>query len=243
MKLKKQGRSLNVSVQDYIKDHIVENDLQAGDALPPEGQIAADLGVSRSPVREAVKALQSVGIIEVRHGEGLFVREWNFDPLLENFQFGIRVSPQKIAELYQVRKWLEMAVIGECVERISDDEIMELDILMLQWERALRSGEDYIEYDEKFHQIILGTIRNETLLKLFSTFWAAFKSSKESDMYSPELDRVLREHQNVVDAIKQRDPDLAQKMLHEQFLGFQERIQEIIDRHQKRKVAGKDNDN
>ena len=225
-----RGPSLSVVTQTHIKDYIIENKLKPGDPLPSEGEFARELGVSRGPVREAVKSLESLGFLEVRHGEGLFVREWNFDPVLATLQFGMRVSPETLVELYQIRKWLEMALIGEAVKRISDDELLQLDILMLQWERAIRAGEEYIHFDEEFHRIILGTLRNQTLMKLFSSFWLAFYNYANGELYAPDRDWVINAHRKVVEAIKQRDPALARQALQEQFLGFQERIRKVVDR-------------
>ncbi len=197
--------------------------------MPPEGEFAKELGVSRGPVREAVKSLESLGIIEVRRGEGLFVREWNFDPVLETLQFGMRVSPETLVELYQIRKWLEIAVIGDAVKKISDDELMQLDILMLQWERAIKTGEEYIQYDEEFHRIILGTLQNQSLMKLFNSFWLAFNNYNRGELYSADLKHVINAHRSVVEAIKKRDPERARQALQEQFLGFQERIRKIVE--------------
>ena len=196
--------------------------------MPSEGEFAKELGVSRGPVREAVKSLESLGIIEVRHGEGLFVREWNFDPVLATLQFGMRVSPETLVELYQIRKWLEIAVIGDAVKKISDDELMQLDILMLQWERAIKTGEEYIQYDEEFHRIILGTLQNQTLMKLFNSFWLAFNNYNRGELYSVDLNHVINAHRSVVEAIKKRDPERARQALQEQFLGFQERIKKFL---------------
>jgi DNA-binding FadR family transcriptional regulator len=221
--------ALSQSIRDYIKDYIVENELQAGDPLPSEGQFAEDLGVSRSPVREAVKALQSLGIIEARHGEGLFVREWNFDPVLETLTYGMRINPRTLAELYQIRVWLEMAVIGDAVKQISATEIAELDLLMLRWEQAFNASEPYLEFDQRFHEIIFGVMNNETLLKLFEVFWIAFENYGNVDLLmAPDPHRVIKEHQDVVEAIKLRNPDLARKELMQQFIGFGERINEIV---------------
>lgn len=228
-----RARSLSVLTQNHIKDYIIERNLEPGDPLPPEGEVAQALGVSRGPVREAVKSLESLGIIEVRHGEGLFVREWNFDPVLATLQFGMRVSPETLVELYQIRKWLEIAVIGDAVKRITDDELLQLDILMLQWERAMKAGEEYIQYDEEFHRIILGTLGNQTLMKLFSAFWLAFNSQNRAELYSHDHRGVIEAHRKVVQAIKERDSDQARQALRQQFLGFQERIRKIVDEEQR----------
>ena len=229
MERKLRGPSLNVVTQNHIKDFIIENNLEPGDPLPPEGEFAKELGVSRGPVREAVKSLESLGIIEVRRGEGLFVREWNFDPVLETLQFGMRVSPETLVELYQIRKWLEIAVTGDAVKKISDDELMQLDILMLQWERAIKTGEEYIQYDEEFHRIILGTLQNQSLMKLFNSFWLAFNNYNRGELCSVDLKHVINAHRSVVEAIKKRDPERARQALQEQFLGFQERIRKIVE--------------
>lgn len=229
---KLRGPSLNVLAQNHIKDYIIEHNLKPGDPLPPEGKFSQELGVSRGPVREAVKSLESLGIIEVRHGEGLFVREWNFDPVLATLQFGMRVSPETLVELYQIRKWLEIAVIGDAVNRISDDDLIQLDIVMLQWELAMKAGEEYIQYDEEFHRIILGTLQNQTLMKLFSSFWLAFNNQKRAELYSHDHRSVIDAHRKVVQAIKDRDPEQARQALQQQFLGFQERIRKIVDQEQ-----------
>ena len=220
--------ALSQSIRDYIKDYIVTNNLKAGDPLPSEGQLADELGVSRSPVREAVKALQSLGIIEVRHGEGLFVREWNFEPVLETLNYGMRINPKTLAELYQIRIWLEMAVIGDAVKKISAEEITELDIQMLRWEQAINNGKPYVEFDQKFHELIFGVMKNDTLVKLFKVFWVAFENYGDVDLLmAPDPQRVIKEHRDVLSAVKLREPDLARKSLMQQFIGFKERIDEI----------------
>ena len=220
--------SLSRSIMDYIKDYIVANNLQAGDPLPSEGQLAEELGVSRSPVREAVKSLQSLGIIEARHGEGLFVREWNFDSLLETFDYGMRINPKTLAELYQIRVWLEVAIIGDAIKKISEDDIAEIEILMLRWKQKINAGESYIECDEEFHERLFGVLDNITLVKLFKVFWSAFDNYDEELVLAPDPQRVIKEHQDVFEAVKQRDPDLARQMLLIQFEGFEERIQELV---------------
>ncbi|MCP4404288.1 MAG: FadR family transcriptional regulator [bacterium] len=91
-------------VQDYVRDYIISHNLNAGDQLPPEGDIAETLEVSRVSVRKAVKVLQALGIVEVRHGSGLFVRELNFDALLEVLSFGLVFDPSSLSAGHEVVK-------------------------------------------------------------------------------------------------------------------------------------------
>ena len=114
-------RALSSAIQEQIKRHITSHHLGPGDLLPPEGQLAAELGVSRGSVREAVKALESLGILEVRHGAGIVVREFNFDSLFDLLSYGLVFDQARIGDILQIRKWLEAAAIGEVVAQISDD--------------------------------------------------------------------------------------------------------------------------
>jgi len=229
MQKKTRAPELSQEIQGYIKDYIIENGLKAGDTLPSEGQIADMLGVSRSPVREAVKALQSLGIIEAKQGEGLFVREWNLDPVLETLNYGMRISPVTLSELYQIRVWLEVAVTDKVIEKITDQELLELDIIMLRWEQTMKAGQSYTQFDEEFHSILLGVSGNESLVKLFEAFWVAFDNYGGEKLESKEHDRILREHKDVLEAFKKRDPGLAREMLLVHFEGFQERVDQLVE--------------
>ncbi|MWR20550.1 GntR family transcriptional regulator, partial [Helicobacter pylori] len=88
---------ISEAVRDYIKEYIFAHNLQPGSPLLPESQLVEELGVSRSSVREAVKALQSLGLIEVRRGDGLYVRATNFDAITEILSFNLRLNPNMLA--------------------------------------------------------------------------------------------------------------------------------------------------
>ncbi|HZQ05535.1 MAG TPA: GntR family transcriptional regulator, partial [Anaerolineae bacterium] len=88
----KRRQLLYQTVQEEIKNYIIENELRAGDPLPTEGELARQLDISRNSVREAVKSLEALGILEARSGSGLFVRNFNFDSILDNLPYGIMFS-------------------------------------------------------------------------------------------------------------------------------------------------------
>ncbi len=228
MKQSLRGPALYKAVCNYIKEYILENDLKPGDPLPPEGQLVEDLGVGHSSVREAVKSLQSLGIIEVRRGNGLFVRELNFDPMLETFLFGLQFNPHTLAELNQVRTWLEVAVIGDAVEQISDEELAKLEAVLKTWKERVQAGEEYADLDEAFHQIIYGVIKNQTLMKLFSVFWAVFVSLENQVTHHPDPQEVLDSHNSILAAIKARDPALTRKRLTQHFDSIKQRTQDFL---------------
>jgi len=228
MKQPLRGPALYKAIRDYIKQFIIENELNAGDPLPPEGQLVEDLGVGRSSVREAVKSLQSLGIVDVRPGDGLYVRELNFDPMLETFQFGMQFDPQSVAELLQIRIWLEMAVIGDAVKSITSDEISRLDKVMLAWEQRLAGTEEYIDLDEEFHRIVYAVLDNTMLMKLFDVFWIAFLGLESDSLRESDAEEELRCHKDILQAIKARDTDLTRTQLLNHFEPIRQRIEEYI---------------
>jgi len=128
-----RGASVNEAIRAQIKQYILDQGLKAGDPLPPETQWAQELGVNRSSVREAVKALESLGLIEIRHGQGLFVRERNFHHLLETISFDMQFDPATPMELAQIRTWLEQAAFSEAFQLIGPAEIEILESILQEW--------------------------------------------------------------------------------------------------------------
>lgn len=228
MKQSLRGPALYKAIRDYIKQYILDHDLKPGDALPPEGQLVDDLGVGRSSVREAVKSLQSVGIVDVRQGNGLYVRELNFDPMLEAFIFGMKFDPNTLAELLQIRIWLEVSVIGDAVEHLTDEDLSRLDAVLSEWGERVRNGEEYSDLDESFHQIIYGVLDNQTLMNLFSAFWTAFTNLDNEITHDAYPESVLQYHHLILDAIRARDPNTTRKQLFQHFDHIKERINKYL---------------
>ncbi len=228
MKQSLRGPALYQAIRDYIKQYILDHDLKPGDALPPEGQLVEDLGVGRSSVREAVKSLQSVGIVDVRQGNGLYVRELNFDPMLEAFVFGMQFDPNTLAELLQIRMWLEGSVIGEAVGHLNDQDLQKLDLILVEWEKRVTAEVEYSDLDESFHQIVYGVVGNKTMMKLFSAFWVSFTSLDDKITHDTDPEEVLRIHTAILDAIRTRDPDLTRKQLILHFEHVKKRIEKFL---------------
>ncbi len=224
-----RGPALHEAVRDYIKQYILDHKLSAGDSLSPEGQLAQELGVGRSSVREAVKALQSLGIVETRPGNGLYVREYNFDPILETFSYGMRFDPTALAEFTQIRLWLESAVIGEAVKQINEENISQLEDLIKIWADRVHTGKPYSDLDKQFHCILYGTLNNKSLIKLIEVFWIAFENLNIEAIQASDPVVELKDHQAILEAVKSRDAALARQRLLLNFNHLQNRIHRVID--------------
>ena len=158
-------------IQDEIKKYITDKRLSPGDLLPPEGQLAESLGVSRGSVREAIKSLESLGIVESRRGDGVRVREFNFDSVFDFLSYGLVFQPARAAEILQIREWLEESALASSAELISDADLAQIEELLAVWEKKAAAGESAADEDRNFHRLLYASLGNASLLSLIDIFW------------------------------------------------------------------------
>jgi len=222
----KRAPLLHVSVQESLRSYIDDNGLKAGAPLPPEGELANQLGVSRNSVREGIKALESVGVLEPRRGIGVFVKAFSFEPLLENLAYGLGSALKQIEEVTTIRRTLEVGLIDKTLDTIGPQDIRELrETLDRMRERAER-GESFPDEDRRFHQLLFRCQNNEVLLRLIEVFWLAFyKASDFVNLNNVDPMQTWREHAAIVDAVEAGDLAAAKDHLDKHYVG----IARVID--------------
>lgn len=221
---------LHVTVQESLRDYIESNGLRAGDPLPPETFLAQQLGVGRNSVREAIKALESLGILETRRGVGVFVNEFSFQPLLDNLAYGLGDSLRDIEELREIRRVLETGLIGKTIEQISEADIAELRDVTERMRLRAERNESFAEEDQQFHELLFRCQNNRMLNGLIEVFWRAFyKASDFANLTNSDPLSTWRDHHEIVEAIVARDVEKARTRLDEHYEG----IKQVIDRNKK----------
>lgn len=230
--------SLQQSVQTAIKEFIIENQLQPGDALPSENDLAKNLNVSRNIVREAVKSLSSLGIVETRHGRGLFVRPFSFIPILDNLAYGLGDALGELADLLEIRRALETGMIGRAIQEISDSQLEGLRDIIEQMSVLARKGEGFAAEDREFHRRLYEPLGNKALLKLLDIFWMSFRvASQNSDIRDIKPMSTYRDHVAILEALAARDNDKSRIALNRHYDALQERLERV--RAEKRPVIQK----
>jgi DNA-binding FadR family transcriptional regulator len=216
---------LHHSVQEAIRAFILEHNLRAGDALPPETDLARQLAVSRNSVREAVKALESLGVLEARRGSGLFVREFSFAPLLENLSYGLLFDLRELAELLEIRRVLETGLIGATIQAMPEETLAALLATVTRMGTLADQGDNFAEEDRQFHQILFEPLGNRMLLKLLDIFWRTYQeASRQTDMGNPDLVGTYRDHLAIYDAVRQRNVGEARQALDQHYAGITKRL-------------------
>lgn len=214
---------LHVSVQESLRAFIEENRLRAGDPLPPESFLAQQLGVGRNSMREAIKALESVGVLETRRGIGVFVKEFSFQPLLDNLAYGLQDSLRDVDELRDIRRVLETGLIDRTIAMINDADVAALRAVTERMHARAERNESFAAEDQQFHQLLFRCQNNKMLSALIDIFWSAFyKASGFANLDNPTPLATWADHHAIVDAIAARDVEATRLRLDAHYSGIQE---------------------
>lgn len=167
------------ALQADIMDLILERELEAGDPLPTENELSAVLGVGRNTLRESLKVLQALGVIEIRHGFGMFVAPNNFDALTEGLTFRGRLSlrhhGQEALQLVDVRQALESGLIAGAMDLMTPASLAAVEESVLRMETLAGAGENFAEADAEFHRRLFEPLNNELLVSLLGVFWTVYR--------------------------------------------------------------------
>ncbi len=201
-------------VATRLLDLFMGGDIAPGTRLPPERQLAATLEVGRSAVREALAALEILGIVDVRAGSGTYLRGAASELLPQTLRWGLLIGERNTAELLELRSGLEIYVARLAAERLDDDQIATLGRHV---ERMTNAGDDlaarlhdFVQADLAFHQDLAGGVQNAILLDLLQVVGSLLRVWADRAVHDPEnAKRAIDEHRAVYEALVARDADAA----------------------------------
>lgn len=216
-------------VKQAILELILSEGLNTGDPIPREADLAESIGVARNTVREAMKALQALGIVEIRHGTGTFVDSGSIDPLVGGLSFrgrlSIRSDRRDARELVEVREALESSLIGRVVELARPDDIKRVEEAARAMEQAAQRGEPLTDLDERFHEALFLPLGNRVLSELLTAFWHVYAAvASEIGEENIDLSHTAADHRAIADAVARRDVDGATAAIRAHFEGIRSRL-------------------
>jgi GntR family transcriptional repressor for pyruvate dehydrogenase complex len=199
------------SVVEQVCDAVITGELQVGDTLPAEREIAAQLGISRSSVREAMRVLKESGLVSRKAGGGGGTTIISDMVPVELLGKAIEFSHRRIVDLLEARGVLEIAVAELAAARADSDQMRALEQLLDQAQRCMTTGPDveglFLSIDPKFHSTVARASQNEFLFRANQSFLRELAVAY--DIIPPESEHALVEISSmaaVVDAIKRRSP-------------------------------------
>lgn len=181
-----------------------------GTRLPSERELAQMLGIGRSSVREAMRMLEAIDLVEIRPGEGTFVRRER-RPLADA---GVRALLQEehVAEAYEVRELLDTQVVALAVERATPEDLRAMESALDRMAAQIKIGRTGIEEDHDFHTALTRVVDNQLLLQLHEMLWEKLRPAIEQSFQVPgRAERALAEHRAILEAVKTRDATAARE--------------------------------
>ena len=196
-------------IMNQIKDIVRSGELKRGDKLPSERDLALKLNVSRTSVREAIKALETLGLIESKHGEGNYIRSDFEDILLEPLSIVFMLLGSDNNEILQLRNVIEPEVAKIAAENITNDEIEKIEDIIEKLSKT-KDSKECASLDKEFHYAIAKASKNHLLSTIiFSVSSLIEEYIDESKIYHDKKEEVIKEHRKILKALKEHNKDEA----------------------------------
>ncbi|MFF9480108.1 FadR/GntR family transcriptional regulator [Streptomyces sp. NPDC014733] len=223
--------TLSEDVQAQIKQLILERRLTPGDPLPTEAELVALLDVSRNSVREALKALQAMRIVEIRHGFGTYVGPLTLEPFVEGVAFRAAVrhhqGESSLYELMEVREALESGLIATVARDLPPEDLAALKGLVDRMGKEAAAGQVNRSTDRAFHLALYRSLGNQLLSDVLDAFWDALRRVSDDLADGPRDPRVTHhQHAEIVAALEDGDGDRAVEAMHRHFGDIRRRLAE-----------------
>ncbi|PLX89057.1 MAG: FadR family transcriptional regulator [Desulfuromonas sp.] len=229
-------KKLSEEIIDQIKELIARGELQPGQRIPSERELATLLGVSRPSVREAIMVLEAMGFLDSRQGGGTYVRSLAevtmADPLASMVA---RKDPRMLHALTEVRMGLESWSAYLAATRIEESEIEQLGELLAKMEDFAETGDWDAEIDAQFHLAITEASHNTLQIHILNTIQELFKTNimvALGEFYTKEgyVELLISHHRDIYNAIVARDAELARDKMMEHLREVEEKLRIFLER-------------
>lgn len=223
--LKKE--SVVQSVINCLTDAMRNKELKPGDKIPPEPDLAASLGVARSSVREAIKILTYLGVLESKRSEGTFVCSGFQESMIDPMIYGIILNQDSFENLMELREMTETGIMRLAVLKYNEEEGRALEKLLEQMKAVLDSGEDmvdrFFQVDNQFHDMISQMGKNplaDKISRVVRTLTHAMRYETVSTMInSGRSEELFEAHSRLYETLKSRDLNNVREIVRESYFG------------------------
>jgi GntR family transcriptional repressor for pyruvate dehydrogenase complex len=204
--------SVHNAVFEELQQRIRQGDWLPGERMPSIKQLAKELHVGTGSMREALRSLQSIGLVKIEHGRGVYIigarPSTELSSHFENVGTGLRMA------LAETRCVLEPELAALAAERGTDKELIEIEALAQRMEKEAQLGDDFAELDVLFHHQIAHAARNPILYQIMKGVSDLFLESRRAILLDPNaLLRALRYHALISEALKSRNAPQARLLM------------------------------
>jgi GntR family transcriptional repressor for pyruvate dehydrogenase complex len=195
---------------------IKNGQLKAGDKLPSERDLAAQMGVGRPVIREALRALQLLRILEVRHGDGTYVRVVDEETLVDAYDVLLSVGGITLSDLFEARRFLEVSTASLAAKRASEEQVSRMRECAAKALEAIDDAERFLELDLELHSLVIEAAANPVLRTMMASISNLLRESRELTINLPGIRaQVAGDHERIAEAIARRDHAFAAAVMGE----------------------------
>ncbi len=208
-----ERKRLYQEVVDQVTELILQNRLQPGDRLPAERDLAQQLGVSRTAIREAIRALEEKGLVEVQQGAGTFVRSPSPEVVTESLSLYFQTNVTRYLQLMDLREILDVEIASRLARKIETEDLERLRAHIRAMQESLDSPERFAKEDVAFHMDFYRAAKNEILLMIMQPVMDLLEEAMAASFEEPgSAESSLLLHQELVERIAARDPEGARQV-------------------------------
>jgi DNA-binding FadR family transcriptional regulator len=219
---------LHSDIRSRLEDFIRDRGLGPGDQLPSEHELVRAMGVSRSALREALRSLEALGVVEARHGKGRFLNGFNFDTIGATLGYLLVLDASRAAELLEIRCALEVAFLPEAAARLTPEDIEELRGVVARMRARRLAGATTRSEEVAFHTALFRRVPNALLKELLVLFWELIGRLRASGALPPSRAHNIPDmHAEIVERVAARDFPAAVEVLSRHFSDLAERLRQI----------------
>jgi GntR family transcriptional regulator, transcriptional repressor for pyruvate dehydrogenase complex len=206
-------------------ERLILKKLRPGDKLPSERELAEMLHVSRSSIRDAIRGLELMGMVEPRQGAGTIVREISSDSVMNPFSNALKRRRESVSELLDFRKMLEPPLAARAATHASADEISEMEEILQRQEAKQARGESAVPEDSEFHYSVALASGNSVVLKVLDILMDLLRDTRERSLQvEGRPQKSIAGHRRILAAIKRHDAEAAKSAMRRHI----EDVEEIV---------------
>lgn len=207
-------RTKTEAAVESLAQFVVDANLEVDDRLPAERELALALGVSRPVLREALKHLEALGVIEPRPGSGTYLRS-QLSPSYKHVVMRVDLERESLIEMLELRRALESEAAAIAAVRASDEAVAELGALVDRLEDDFRRTGDNPESDKAFHMALYRLAGNRLFWDVIAPVWQELETFWQYPLGKTDFaKRTLPLHRELYERISARDPEGARKLVH-----------------------------
>jgi len=211
---------------------LLSGKVSPGERIPSERNLSETLGVGRSVVREALKSLTVLGLIEVRQGDGTYLKRSDSELLPQAIEWGLLLGAKRVTDLIEARHHLEVLLAGLAAERRQDAEIDEMRRCVATMKHTSDPSE-FVAADIAFHYAVAAAAGNQSLLQIMRSIRALLQVWITRVIHTPHASRpTSEEHESVLKAIERRDAGGAREAMERHMAAATRRLQRTLEEHE-----------